>query len=609
MTATRPIANAYDARSVATRGTPVPQQVAARAAERPNALAVRAGSYTLTYGELDQRANRLARQLRSLGIDSDVLVGLCLPRSPDLAIGALGIMKAGGAYVPMDPGYPPARLAYMLDDARAPVLITTPELAPRFRGPGRTIVALDASGDASLVAGPDLESPLVDVAAEDLAYVIYTSGSTGTPKGVELTHAGLANLVSWHNTTFSVSAADRASHVAGLGFDAAVWELWPYLVAGASVHMADDATRCAAELLREWIVTERITIGFVPTPLADRMLGAESRWPSDSRLRVMLTGGDALHHFPHPDLPFTLVNNYGPTECTVVATSGAVPPVRSAVGLPPIGRGIDNVDVHLLDDRLRPVSVGEPGEICISGAGLARGYHNRPDLTAERFVTVAVGDAPGRRLYRTGDLGRRLPDGQLAFLGRLDDQIKIRGYRVEPGDVESVLTRQAGVRECVVVAREDVPGDMRLVAYLVLASGAAPTPAGLRESLRESLPEYMLPAAFVRLDALPLTAHGKTDRAALPAPDPSNTLSEGVAEDSFTATELRVAALVGSLLQVEEIGLDDDFFMLGGHSLLGAQLIARLREAFGVEIGLRSLFEAPTVAALAAEVDRLTAMH
>lgn len=594
--------SASEAVAAPSRAASVPELVAARAAEYPAVLSLTAGGALLTYGELDRRTNRLANYLHTLGVDTDVPIGLCLPRSLDMVVGALGILKAGGAYVPMDPAYPADRLEFMLDDAGAPALLTTPDLAGRLGFANRRLVYIDSPQ----VAAQPQTAPSVEIAGNDLAYLIYTSGSTGKPKGVEVSHSNLANLVAWHNEAFAVTAADRASHIAGLGFDAAVWELWPYLVAGASVHMADDTTRNSADLLRDWLLAQRITIGFVPTPLAERMITQCDRWPRGD-LRIMLTGGDVLHPYPPPDLPFVLVNNYGPTECTVVATSGPVMPEASADMLPSIGKAITNGEVYLLDESLQPVAKGLAGEIYVGGAGVARGYHKRPDLTAERFIPNPFGHDPDSRLYRTGDLARSLPDGRLVFLGRIDNQIKIRGYRIEPAEIESALNRHPDIAASLAMAREDTAGDRRLVAYVVPRPGATLTHSGLRDAVRDLLPEYMIPAAFVRLDALPLTLNGKVDRSALPAPDAASTLQDDASEVECTATEQRVAEIVGELLKLDEIGLDDNFFLLGGHSLLGAQLIARLRDAFGVEIGLRALFEAPTVAALSAEVDRLTA--
>lgn len=579
----------------------VPEAVAAKAAKWPEAVALTAGSKVMTYGELNIRANRLARHLRSLGVGPNVLVGLCLPRSLDMVAAALGILKAGGAYVPMDPAYPPDRLAFMLEDAQAPVLITDHRLARQLSSKQRTVIAMNSPE----VARESDQTLSNEAMPSDLAYVIYTSGSTGTPKGVEILRSSLANLVFWHQRAFSVTSGDRASHLAGLGFDAAVWELWPYLAAGASVHLVDEVTRSSAELLRDWLLTRKITISFVPTPLAERLLTLE--WPSQAPLRILLTGGDALHHYPPANLPFELINNYGPTECTVVASSGPVLPGSHLDLLPAIGRAIGNTNIYLLDDRLDPVPPGFSGEIHIGGAGLARGYHNRPDLTAEKFIPDPFCSQPGSRMYKTGDVGRLLPDGQIEFLGRVDDQIKIRGYRIEPNEIVSTLNRHPAVRESLVIARNGAHGDARLVAYLVLNSDAVPSHTALRDFLRDHLPEYMLPAAFIRLEEFPLTPHGKIDRAALPPPNRSNTLQDQVSARPGTQTEQRIAAILSGLLGREKVGREDNFFLLGGHSLLGAQLMARLRTEFNVEISLRSLFDAPTVAALSAEVDCLMA--
>ena len=588
-----------DVRHHYSPGACVPEMVTAAAAERPETVAVTEGCQALTYHGLQSRSNRLARYLRSLGVGADVLVGLCLPRSLDMVVGALGIWKAGGAYVPMDPAYPADRLAFILDDAQAPVLVTNPSLGRRLPVSKRELVNIDAPQVTEQVA----ESPHVEIVPVNLAYVIYTSGSTGRPKGVEITHGGLANLVSWHVQTFSVNSADRASHVAGLGFDAAVWELWPYLATGASVHLANEVTRSSAEPLRDWLLAQEITISFVPTPLAERLLNLQ--WPRKTTLRILLTGGDTLHHYPPADLPFVVVNNYGPTECGVVATSGPVLPNSSPEGLPPIGCAIANTQVYLLDEHLVTVPAGTPGEIHIGGAGLARGYHNQADLSREKFIPNPFSAEPGSRLYKTGDLARLLPGGQIAFLSRIDDQIKIRGYRIETNEIVSVLERHPAVRESLVVAREDAPGDKLLVAYVVMDPKAGVTGTALRDFLREYLPDYMVPAAFVWLDTLPLTPHGKVDRTALPAPDPANTIPDEASAGPSTPVERRIAEIVGVLLGRNEIGRTDNFFLIGGHSLLGAQLIARLRDAFGAEVSLRTLFEAPTVAALAAEIGRL----
>ncbi len=562
--------------------------------ENPENAALFSGDDVLTYRELNARSGRLAASLRARGVSNDVPVALCLPRSFDFVTAALAVWKAGGAYVPMDPAYPAERLAFILQDAQASVLITDATLAQRFPKDAAEIMDV-AALDASDAAPPESEP-----APGDLAYVIYTSGSTGTPKGVEITHAGLANLIAWHCDAFSVTSIDRASHVAGLGFDASVWELWPYLAAGAAVHLADDVTRSSPELLRDWIVAKGITIAFVPTPLAERIISFE--WPRETALRMLLTGGDVLHHHPPRGLPFTFVNNYGPTESTVVATSGIVLPRNGAGALPSIGQPIANTRVYLLDEDLREVADGTPGEIHISSPGLARGYRNSPDLTAYRFIQTDYG-----RLYKTGDLGRRRPDGDIDFLGRIDDQIKIRGYRIEPIEITRILNTQPGIRNSVVTAREDLSGEKRLIAYVMPTGNSAVSSAELRASLAEKLPDYMIPSHFVRLDQFPLTAHGKIDYAALPAPDASNALGQEAPPAALSDTGKRVSEIVAALLELPEVGADENFFMLGGHSLLGAQLIARIRKDFKVQITLRTLFAAPTVAELSREIDRLIA--
>ena len=546
----------------------------------------------MSYRDLEDRANRLATRLLSWKARPEAPVGVLLPRSPEMVIATLAVMKTGAPYIPLDPAYPAERLAFMLENSGARIVLGRAEHLPcacRW---------IDVSSPDSFVS-PE-HAPQIEIQPSDLAYIIYTSGSTGTPKGVEITHGGLSNLVSWHRTAFRVTAGDHASHLAGLGFDASVWELWPPLASGATIHLCDEITRTSAELLRDWLISEGITIAFVPSPIADRMFTLQ--WPPKALLRVLLTGGDTLHRHPPADLPFEVVNNYGPTECTVVATSTNLSGMSRTGALPPIGVPIANTRVVLLDPQLEPVADGETGEIHIGGAGLARGYRNQPDSTRERFIPDQF--HPGERLYRTGDLGRYLPDGQIAFAGRLDDQIKIRGYRVEPGEIVAALNTHPQIQDCVVVAHADICREKRLVAYLICSEANALTHSALREFLRLRLPEYMIPAAFVLTDSFPLTPNGKIDARALPAPDVSNTLCDPQDSAPASPIEQQVSAIVAGLLELPEINRDDNFFLLGGHSLLGAQLISRLREAFGVNLALRALLDAPTVAGLAAEVER-----
>jgi len=578
----------------------VPQLVTARAATAPAAIAVTHGKLSLTYKELDRRAGQLARVLRSLGVGPDVTVGLYLNRSLAMVVGALAILKAGGAYLPLDPTYPKERLVFLLKDAEARILVTGHCMVDGLPVQPEHVITLDPEG--RLLAPYTFDQPIaVAVKPENLAYVIYTSGSTGQPKGVELTHGGLINLVLWHQRAFRVGPSDRASQLAALSFDAAVWEIWPYLTSGASVRLADSLAVNDPEAVRDWLVSRGITICFLPTPLAERAMTLE--WPTKSTLRVMLTGADTLHHYPPRRLPFQLVNNYGPTECTVVATSGIVFPKEHPDRLPTIGRPIDNTQIYILDKKMQRVPLGDLGEIYIGGAGLARGYRNRTDLTSEKFVPNPF--EPGARLYKTGDLARYLPDGQIAFLGRLDEQIKIRGFRIEPAEVVKVLNEHPAVQASVVVAREIEPGDKRLVAYLVLDRDAQPTYTEMRNFMAARLPEHMLPATLVGLSALPLNPSGKVDRAALPAPDTTNTLRDNTFVAPRTPIEQRVASILAELLGIGQLSAEDNFFLLGGHSLLGTQLIARVCNEFGIELSLRSLFDAPTVERLSEQIETL----
>jgi len=579
----------------------VHQLVALQAIAMPNAVALSAGDQVLSYEELNRRSNQLAHYLQICGVGPGVLVGLCIERSLDMVVGLLGILKAGGAYVPLDPTYPAERLAFMLEDAQTPMLVTRQSVATHFTAPGVQVVCLDT--DAEMLARQSATEPTSEVTVTDLAYVIYTSGSTGQPKGVQITHQSLLNLVFWHQQAFAVTSSDRATQVASPAFDATGWELWPYLTIGASVSLPDENTRVTPALLRDWLVEHRITITFLPTALAERIMMLE--WPPTTALRFLLTGADTLRHYPPDGLPFKLINNYGPTEVTVVATSGPVPLGVALQELPTIGRPIANTQLYILDEHLRQVPIGEPGELHIGGVGLAKGYLNRPELTAQRFIAHPFSDGPGARLYKTGDLARYLPDGQIAFLGRIDHQIKIRGYRIEPDEIVSLLNRHPAVQTSVVVAREDAPGDKRLIAYVVLTSGRQVTASSLRETLMTYLPDYMVPALFVRLQTLPMTPNGKVDRAALPAPDTTNTLRDGDIALPSTPTQERLAEIMAPLLGLEQIGIDDNFFMLGGHSLLGTQIIMRVATTFGVTLSLLILFQSPTIRQLSAEIERL----
>lgn len=580
----------------------IPQLVAAQATSRPKRPALLSGDHIVTYGELERKSNQLAWYLIALGVGPETIVGLCMERSSEAVMCALAILKAGGAYLPLDPAYPTERLAFMLGDAQPSVVVTRRELAEKLSGAKGKLLTLESDGPQ--IGCHSTGSPPSNVSAENLAYVIYTSGSTGQPKGVEVTHANLSNLVRWHQSTFEVSHNDRASHLASVGFDAAVWEVWPYLTAGASLHLPDELTRLAPELLRDWLVAQGITISFLPTALAERVMTL--RWPATTPLRLLLTGADTLHQYPSAELPFEVVNNYGPTECTVVATSGRVPSGARVEKLPTIGRPIANTQVYILDENLKQVPSGTIGELYIGGTGIARGYLNRPDLTAQKFVLDPFSADGNARLFRTGDQASFLPDGQIAYVGRIDEQIKIRGYRIEPNEIVAVLDRHPAVTASVVVAAGgETCDEKRLIAYVVPRPDMPLTVGDLRCFLRNELPDFMIPSAYVRLDALPLTQNGKVDRAALSAPDETNMLRDEVFVAPRTSLEQRLAEILSSLLGLSRVSVNDDFFLLGGHSLLGTQLISKIRGAFGVDLALRTLFDTPTIAGLAKEIERL----
>ncbi|HEX2094481.1 MAG TPA: amino acid adenylation domain-containing protein, partial [Longimicrobiaceae bacterium] len=559
----------------------------ARAARTPDAPAVVFEDGELTYGELNRRANRLAHHLRKHGVGPDVRVGVCVERGPGMVVGLLGVLKAGGAYVPLDPDHPADRLRYMLADSAPAVVLTQGTLAVRLHGleAGLPVVELDGDGAGWAECRPtDPEVP--GLAAEHLAYVIYTSGSTGRPKGVAVEHRSLVNLVSWHCATFSLGAGGRSSSVAGLGFDATTWEVWPPLCAGAALLIPRGAKDPGA--LLEWWARQDLDVSFLPTPLAE---SAFTRGITNARLRTLLVGGDRLHAVPAGPAPFALVNNYGPTEATVVATSGDV----GGAARPHIGRPIANARIYVLDGAGQPVPPGVVGELYVGGAGVSRGYLGRPELTAERFIPDAFGGERGGRSYRTGDLGRWLPDGTLEFVGRNDDQVKVRGFRIEPGEVAARLLEHPGVREAVVLAREDAAGDRRLVVYYV---GVAAEVETLRSHLAERLPEYMVPAAYVRLEALPLTPNGKVDRGALPAPAGDAYARRGY-EAPAGKTEEALAEIWAEVLGLERVGRWDHFFELGGHSFLAVRLTERMRRR-GLHADVQALFTTPTLAEMAA---------
>ncbi|HEX6038685.1 non-ribosomal peptide synthetase, partial [Longimicrobium sp.] len=563
--------------------------VEARAAGSPDAPAVTCEGESLTYAELNARANRLAHHLRALGIRPDARVALCVERGPGMLVGLLGILKAGGAYVPLDPAYPADRLEFMLADSAPAAVLTQGRLRDRVAGAGVPVLELDAAAPAW--ADESAADPVVaGLTPAHLAYVIYTSGSTGRPKGVMVAHETLSNLVHWHCAAFGVGPGTRSSSVASLGFDAATWEIWPPLASGGELALPGRG-RVDPDDVLDWWDGQSLDVSFLPTPLAEY---AFSRGVPRGTVRTLLVGGDRLRRVP-ADLPFRLVNNYGPTETTVVATSGDV----RGPGTPDIGRPVGNARTYLLDGAGEPVPAGAAGELYVGGAQVARGYLGRPGLTAERFVPDPFGGEAGARMYRTGDLCRWTAEGTLDFVGRTDHQVKVRGFRIEPGEVEARLAEHPGVREAVVLVREDAPGQARLVAY-VTGDGGADAEA-LRAHVGQALPAHMVPAAYVWLERLPLTPNGKVDRRALPAPE-GDAFAARAYEAPVGETEQALAGIWAEVLGTGRVGRHDDFFGLGGHSLVAVQVISRVRQALGVEAALGQLFTHPVLADFAREL-------
>lgn len=586
--------------------TSICSRIGIHASAEPDGVAVAGPAGRLTYGELTRRASALAGRLRAAGVGPGSCVGVFLERSPEFVVAACGVLWAGAAYLPIDTASPPDRVEFVLSDSGASTVLTSTHQQPLLpAGRWSPLLVDSGSGADDSSAAPHAVEP------EELAYVIYTSGSTGQPKGVELTHANLVNLIDWHVGAFGVTAQDRASQVASLGFDAAVWEIWPHLAAGAAVHLPDDTTRRSPQLLRDWLVADRITVAFAPTALAEQLIHLD--WPTGTALRTLLTGADVLHRRPAADLPFRLVNNYGPTECTVVATSGAVAPdsADDSAGTPSIGRPIGDTTALILDGELRPVPPHQPGELCLAGSLVGRGYRNDPELTADRFVAVSIEGRGTERVYRTGDQVRLLETGEMAYLGRLDSQVKIRGFRIEPAEIVASVNRFPGVAASAVVAGRgpETDAEPELVGYVVPANGTRPDAAGLRAFLTTRLPEYMIPARFVAVDGLPLTLNGKLDAAALPAAAPANLLPEPAGGDASVgagggSVQEQIAEMVRTLLKVPAVDVGENIFLLGGHSMLAMQLVLRIRQAFGVRLSLRQVFGEPTVAGLAAEVEQ-----
>ncbi len=565
----------------------------------PEAVAVVFEQEKLTYAELNRQANQLAHYLRKRGVGPEVLVGICVERSIAMVVGLLGILKAGGAYLPLDPSYPEERLAFMVEDAGVEVLVVQQELLKNLPRSVAEIVRIDADWDQiSLESGDRPES---ETAGENAAYVIYTSGSTGKPKGVIVTHRNVVRLFEATDSSYKFNANDVWSLFHSYAFDFSVWEIWGALLYGGKLVIVSFWVSRSAEGFYQLLLDQKVTV-LNQTPSAFRQLiEVDSKIKGDLPLRLVIFGGEALE--PHTLKPWfdrhgdehpRFVNMYGITETTVHVTYR---PLRMADATRSvIGRPLADLQVFVLDRYLQPVPIGVPGEMYVGGAGLGRGYLKRPELTSERFTPHPFSSEPGARLYKTGDVARFLNDGDLEYLGRADDQVKIRGYRIELGEINANLAEHPAVRESVIVMHGRGSDERQLVAYIVPAPRSAPSISELREFLKQTLPDYMVPANFVFLEAMPLTASGKVNQRALPAPDQISV------ETPFamprTPTEELLVSIWSDVLQVNRVGIDDNFFELGGHSLLATQVMARIRDVFQVEVPLRRIFDRPTIAQL-----------
>ncbi len=588
----------------------------------PDAIAVVFEDQQLSYCELNARANQLGHHLHSLGVEPEVLVGICVERSSfgavaltlDMVIGLLGILKAGGAYVPLDPAYPPERLAFILQNAQITVLLTQQHLMENFPEFQTRTICLDT--DWGSIAKESQHNFMSECTTDNLAYIIYTSGSTGQPKGVLVNHANVVRLLAATQSWYNFNQQDVFSLFHSIAFDFSVWELWGALLYGGRLVIVPYWLSRSPQEFYKFLLQQQVTV-LNQTPSAFRQLiQAEEllECVQQLNLRLVIFGGEALElqslkpwFERHGDQSPQLVNMYGITETTVHVTYKPLTVADLNLGLGSvIGRPIPDLQVYVLDQHQQPVPIGVPGEMYIGGAGLARGYLNRPDLTCHSFIPNPFSSEPSARLYRSGDLGRYLPNGDIEYLGRIDHQVKIRGFRIELGEIEAVLAQHPAVLETVVLARETQPSEKQLVAYVVKSKEQIPTTNELRNFLREKLPEYMLPVVFVFLDALPLTPNGKVNRKALPAPNATQLLSESNFAAPATPIEQMLAGIWAEVLGLEKVGLHNNFFELGGHSLLATRVISRVQQVFQQELPLHRLFEQPTIARLAREIEKVT---
>lgn len=567
-----------------------------QAAETPEAVAVICRNEQVSYRELNQRANQLARHLRGMGVGPEVLVAISIERSIEMVVGLLAVLKSGGAYVPLDPTYPTERLAFMLADSGSKVLLTQERLAGMLPADEVRVVCVDRDWPA--IAAEETTNPESGVEPGNLAYAIYTSGSTGNPKGALLTHSGLRNLSEAQLQTFAVKPRSRVLQFASLSFDASIFEITMALRAGATVCLAtDEAVLPGAALLRLLREQKVEVVTLPPSVLASL---AVEELPDLSTIIVAGEACSAELVSRWSDGRRRFFNAYGPTETTVWASTALC---QAGEEKPSVGYPIANGSVYILDAELQPVPVGVTGELHVGGYGVGRGYLNRAQLTAEKFIPHSYSSVPGARLYKTGDLARYRPDGRIEYIGRTDNQVKVRGFRIELGEIEAVLNRHETVQAALVITREDVAGERGIVAYVVPRSGAAVTPVELREYLQQRMPKHMLPSHFILLGEIPLTGSGKADLRRLPSPEQVRRSTGSNHAEPSSELEQAIAGIWRDVLQIDEVGLDDNFFELGGHSLLMIQIQNKLQKVLAREISMVELFHYPTISALAQHLE------
>lgn len=580
-----------------------------QAAKTPDAVAVIFQQQQLTYRELDNRANQLANYLQTLGVKPDTLVGICINRCLEMMVGILGVLKAGGAYIPLDPAYPQDRLSHMLDDSQVSVLLTTENLLNQLPENKAQEICLDRDWD-NLIARESQKAPLSDVKSNNLAYIIYTSGSTGKSKGVMIEHNSLVNFTQTAIREYGINNQDRILQFASISFDVAVEEMYPCLTCGATLILRTDDFLTSGSGMLQKCYQWQLTVLDLPTAYWHQLASdlAMGEWEIPPSLRLVIIGGEAVipekvrtwqTSFKDNQYP-ELINTYGPTEATVVVTKCKLSEsIDEATGLPEmtIGRPFDNVKIYILDSCLNPVLIGVPGELHIGGVSLARGYLNRPELTAEKFIPDPFNS--GMRMYKSGDLARFLPDGNIDFLGRIDHQVKIRGFRIELGEIETVLNQHPAVKEAIVIPQEYEAGDKRLIAYIVPRNAQSPASKELKDFLKSRLPEYMVPSGFVILEALPLTPNDKVDRKALPKPDKTNLNLEEEYLSARNDVEQKLITLWEQAFRIQPIGIKDNFFSLGGNSLMATSMVAEIEKIFDKKLSQGIFFEASTIEDLA----------